>query len=103
MIQALDIALDNNNDLQIANGDFVIDYSDEVHVENILKSSKGEWKQYPLLGVALYKKIFMPTSELQLVSLKKNIKIQLEYDNYRVKKIDVTNLNQTIIDCERIR
>lgn len=31
-----DILLDNNNDLQLHNGDFVIDNSDQQHVEHIV-------------------------------------------------------------------
>jgi hypothetical protein len=103
LIQVADILLDSTDDLIIAIGDFAIGNSDEIHVEQILKSAKTEFKNFPLLGVHLNKKTLMPTSETQLVSLKKNIKIQLEYDNYRVNKIDVSNLNQTIINCERIR
>jgi len=98
-----DIALNENNDIIIKGGDFLIDYSDEVHVEQILKSAKGSWKQYPLLGVHLIKKTNMPTSETKLVALKKEMKIQLEYDNYRVNKIIVSDLNNTILDCERVR
>lgn len=97
-----DIALNENNDIIIKNGDFLIDYSDEVHVEQILKSAKGSWKQYPLLGVHLIKKTNMPTSEITIVALKKEMKIQLEYDNYRVNKISLSNLNNAIIDCDRI-
>lgn len=103
MTAAKDISLDNNNDILIKEGDFVIDYSDEVHVENILKAAKSSWKQYPLLGVHLIMKTQMPTSEIRLVALKKEIKIQLEYDGYQVNKISVADLNNTIIDCERIR
>ena len=102
MIAVKDIALDSNNDIIIKDGDFVIDFSDEVHVENILKAAKSSWKQYPLLGVHLIKKINMPTSETKLVGLKKEMKIQLEYDNYKVNKISISDLNNTIIDCERI-
>lgn len=97
-----DIALNEVNDIIIKNGDFLVDYSDEVHVEQILKAAKGSWKQYPLLGVHLIKKINMPTSEIKLVALKKEMKIQLEYDNYRVNKISLSNLNNAIIDCDRI-
>lgn len=102
MATVKDIALNTDNEIIIKDGDFFIDYSDEVHVEQILKSAKGSWKQYPLLGVHLIKKTNMPTSETKLVALKKEMKIQLEYDNYRVNKINVSNLNNAIIDCDRI-
>ena len=45
-----DILLDSNNDLQLYNGDFVIDNSDQQHVEHIVHAQKGEYKNYPITG-----------------------------------------------------
>ena len=39
-----DILLDSNNDLQLYNGDFVIDNSDQQHVEHIVHAQKGEYR-----------------------------------------------------------
>ncbi len=39
-----------NNDLGIENGDLVIDESDEQNVVLLLRLSKGNIKQYPLVG-----------------------------------------------------
>lgn len=100
-MESKDFNINDDGDLIIENGDFQIALSEEIHVEHILRSAKGDWKQYPLLGVHLDEKAKMPTSQTRIVELKKEIKIQLEYDNYSVKKVDLTNFENVIIACER--
>ena len=50
----IDIQIDNNtNDLVIQNGDFVIAEADKTQAKFIILASKGEIRQYPLLGVGI--------------------------------------------------
>lgn len=97
-----DIALDEDGDL-LMTSDFVIEASDEMHIEHILKSFKSEWKESVLVGVGLNASIKMPTTETKVLDLKKEIKLQLEYDDYRVNGIDLTNLENIVLDVVRIR
>ncbi len=48
---AQDLLLDENGDLLIQNGDFVIGDSSYQDVKMIIQSAPGEWKQYPTVGV----------------------------------------------------
>jgi len=45
-----DILMDENGDVYAKTGDFVIDASDDQHVQHILESAKGDYKQFPLIG-----------------------------------------------------
>lgn len=48
-----DFQLDADGDLNIAGGDFTVGPSDVQHVEDIIESFAGMWKQNPLLGVGI--------------------------------------------------
>lgn len=48
-----DFQLDEDGDLNIAHGDFTVGPSDVQHVEDIIQSFAGMWKQNPLLGVGI--------------------------------------------------
>lgn len=95
-----DIQLDNNGDLDVRNGDFIIGESDEQHVESILNAAQGTWKQHPLLGANLPKRTKMPITVSSRAKLNKNIKLQLEYDAFTVNSI-VFVKDDIIIDCDR--
>ena len=68
-----DITLDNNNDLQIVDGDFLVSVSDEQNIELLLISCAGQ--QYPLVGAnikgdinGLFNDVMKNTIKQQLVS-----------------------------------
>ena len=84
-----DILLDKTGDLDIQNGDIVIGYSDNQHQEHILLANKGDYKQFPELGVGINKMLndddFLPF----LIEAKKNFEydgpkiISLIYENFK--------------------
>lgn len=74
-----------DNDLSILNGDFVIQESDQQHIELIIDSWVGSWKQFALCGVGIDNFI---KSSGQQQALSRQISVQLEADNY--SNIDVT-------------
>lgn len=83
-----DILLNNaNDDLLIENGDFVIGDSDKQNVKLIVDSFKGEFKEFPLVGFGAIGYVKTNTSEMKF---KRDLKIQLENDNYLNPKIDVS-------------
>ncbi|OXA83668.1 hypothetical protein [Flavobacterium columnare] len=88
-----DFVLDKDNDLMFANGDFFVANSDQQHLELILNSQQGEWKENPDLGVNLIK------SQSGLIDrfLKRNIKVQLEADGF---DIEILNIGTTGIELK---
>jgi len=103
-IAVKDFALDENGDLKIVNGDFSVEFSDEDHVEDILLSSLGHWKQFPLLGIEIEKQI--STNNNQQQTFRRKIQQQLQSDGYKVGNISfsiVNNILEYDIDFVRIR
>lgn len=79
-----DIALDENNDLIIRNGDLVVADSLDQEVGLILQSNQGQWRQHPLLGPSLTSLI----KSNDISKLKRRIKIHLGHDNKTAEKVD---------------
>jgi len=96
-----DFALDENGDLLIINGDFVIEDSSNQNIEDILNSYKGYYKEFPFLGVGIFSYI---RSTGRVLEMKNLIKLQLESDGFRVNKINIIDLEkmEIEIDAERI-
>lgn len=78
-----DIILDNSGDLKLQNGDFVLGYSDNQHQEHILMATKGEFKEFPELGVGLNRMLSDDDYVPFLIDAKKN----LEYDGMKINNI----------------
>ena len=81
-----DLHTGENSDLFIDPnvGDFIIRDSDVAHIDNIVGTNAGEWKQYPLLGVGI---INFLNGAAGLQVAKRQIQDQLENDGYDVEKI----------------
>lgn len=79
MNEAQDILLTTDYDLAISDGDFVVDLSDLQHIELIIKTATGAWKQYPTLGVGVDK---YSGSNGQTSLLRTDININLKADGY---------------------
>jgi hypothetical protein len=88
-----DIILDDELDLQIENGDFVIAASDMQHVDHILRAHKGEYKDHPQVGIGISKYLKTTGKELEL---KREIRIQLSYDGYKNPNIILENNAQVV-------
>lgn len=78
-----DILFNQNNEIQIINGDIYIGNSDQQNVKFILEFSPGHSKQHPKIGVGL------PTMLLSNLNgeMKAKIHTQVASDGYSVKKI----------------
>ena len=97
-MDAKDIKLNPDGDLEIARGDFPIDESDQVHINHILLSNKGYWFQNPLLGVGIIDEINGATPKQ---ALRQSIRRQLIYDDYTVQNVDISD--DYIIDINAVR
>jgi hypothetical protein len=92
-----DILLDETGDLAIDNGDLLIGNSAVQHLDLLLQSNKGDWKENPLVGIDLIKKLNSSINKQNADGLKKQIKLQMEMDGFTGIKI-----NGTIEDIEII-
>ena len=99
---ATDFTLDGDSDLLIENGDFVLSHSDGMHLEHILYSNLGYWRTAPKVGVGLEQYFH---ASVGTGDVKREIKIQLEADGYKVESIDVSfkPALTVAIDAARIR
>jgi len=94
--------IQDNGDLLIQNGDFVIGLSDEQHVADIIYSSPNWWKEFPQVGVNI--QMYLSGSGIG-DELNRNLKLQLIADGYTVGKASITQLNEELIldtDAKRI-
>lgn len=78
-----DLLLNKTGDLDILNGDIIFGYSDNQHQEHILLANKGDYKEFPELGIGINNMLneddYMPF----LIEAKKN----LEYDGMKINNI----------------
>ena len=98
MATAKDISI-KLDDVVIENGDFSIVPSDQQHVQDLVQSNTGEYKEFPLLGVGA--KNFINSSG-RLPELRRSILWNLNGDGYNVRQI-VVNGNEISIDSQRTR
>ena len=86
------------NALVIKNNDLVIAESDQQHIQDIINSHYGWYREFPLLGASASDYINAPAN--RLAAFEGDIKTALKSDGYINKKIIVkefTNDNQDII------
>lgn len=89
-----------NGDLDIKNGDLVIDYSDQQHIEDLLVSEKGDFKQSPLTGIGLLNYINAPLTKENRLALEKEIRLQLLADGFEIKQVEIGTEGSVNIDAE---
>jgi hypothetical protein len=78
-----DFQLSDSGDLQITNGDFIVAPSDYAHIQDIITSFQGEWKQYPLVGCGIIKYL-KSQSGAEAINI---CKTQLQADGYSVANV----------------
>ena len=89
-----DVLLDENNDLLIENGDFVIGVSDQQQQKHILIANKGEYKAHPEVGVGIIDMINNEAYGEVLIETKK----QLNYDGMKINDVKYGLDGKLIID-----
>ena len=100
MAQVDDILVESATcDFIIEGGDIKVGKSDQQHVEHIIRSDKGHWRQWPLIGVGIDRFQKGPVIIQEIIQL---IKLQLKSDNYNVREVRVSDEGQISIDAERI-
>lgn len=86
----------------LRDADFVLLVDDFAPVEPsnlyiwfILVSSPGHWKEWPLVGVGIWK--YLQGTQSRQV-LQRNIKVQLEADVFNKPLVDITNFPTIVIN-----
>lgn len=92
-----DLILDENGDIQFdENGELVIGNATNQNQKLILISNKGEWKEFPELGVGIEQMLSNENYNEVLIEAKKN----LEYDGMEVKNIRFTETGKLMVDAK---
>jgi len=86
MALVYDIKLDNNYDLAIENGDFVIGESTTQHINLIALAAKGEWRETPLIGADIRRLL---SDETSANDVRADIQTELERDGMKVNTIEL--------------
>jgi hypothetical protein len=97
-MEVKDVILDVNNELVFESGDFKVDYSDSVHIQNLIDSFPGYWKQYPNCGVGVQNYLCSAGSQQ---ALKNEIAKQLQLDGYTIDLLKITDDYQITLDAIR--
>lgn len=88
-----DLQLDQEGDLLFENGDFSISDSEAQHIELILQSSQGQWKESPEMGANLHK----AQSGVIDRFLNRDIRVQLEADGVEINDLIITEKGIEVI------
>jgi hypothetical protein len=89
-----DFRLNQNGDLAIVNGDFVIADATLQHQEHIIIAQKGEYKEHPEIGVGIANMVLDENPRKILTQIRRNF----EYDGMKVNSLDFTD-NSIKIDA----
>lgn len=90
---AHDFLEEQEGDIKISDGDFVVGESDKDHIRDIINSSPGHWKQFPLQGIDPPRYL---NSKNTLQTLKNVINEKLTMDGYIKIVQDITLSNGSI-------
>jgi hypothetical protein len=95
-----DIIVDQTGDLEILNGDIFVNESDSQHLEFIVTADKGQFRQFPLIGVGIRR---FSNGPFDAQAIRQAIKLQLESDGYNVRKVSVSNNGTGQIEIDATR
>jgi hypothetical protein len=96
-----DILLDDNLDLAIEGGDFIVDDAEDQHQQLILIASQGSFRDSPLTGVNIATYIKTGFTQLQVDQIKQECKLQFQYDGYTSSFIKINSFEDIQINAER--
>jgi hypothetical protein len=69
------------DDIEVENGDLKVSYSDDQHIEHMLRANPGQYYQYPDVGYGIYTRL---NGKIDPQTERKLIKKSLENDNYTI-------------------
>ncbi|WP_299713634.1 oxidase [uncultured Tenacibaculum sp.] len=90
-----DFKLDETGDLLIVNGDFVIANATLQHQEHIILAQKGEYKEFPEIGVGISNMLNDENPRDVITQIRRNF----EYDGMEVNQLDFNAKGDIIVDA----
>ena len=90
-----DILLNDTGDITVVNGDLKIGDATLQHQNLILKAQKGEFKEWPELGVGILTELLNENPRELLQQIRKNF----EYDGMKVTTLKFANNGNVLIDA----
>jgi len=96
-----DFILDDDLDLKIENGDFVIGDAEEQNQQLLLIASQGSFRASPLTGVNVAQYLKTGFTQLQIDKLNQKIKLQLQFDGYLRSDVKINSFEDIQINAER--
>ena len=98
---AIDILTKNNLPI-IVDGDLVLGASDHQHIQHILFSQQGCWRQFPLVGADIKRfENEIPNQLSTTLTLSGDIIKQLKYDGFRLVQVVNPSVTNPILNVER--
>lgn len=91
MVKMVDFILDSNGDYLIQNGDFVIGFSDNQNIFDIIYTEKGEYKANPQIGCGMQRVVNGPADK---ETIKQIISSNLALDGFKVSSVKVDRINE---------
>ena len=98
---ATDILTDDTGELIIRDGDFAVGPSDEQHMQHLLWANPGTYKQFPLMGIGIFRMLNGSISPTDLNALRARIVQNATADGMQVNNLDLGNLTDMVIDISR--
>lgn len=97
----IDVLLDDEMDLAIEGGDFVLADIEDQNQQLILIASQGSFRESPLTGVNVARYIKTGFTQAQIDTLKQKIRLQLQYDGYVRSIVKINSFEDIQINAER--
>jgi len=97
-MEVKDIYTNIDRDFDFLDGDFIIDYSDNTHIQNIIESFPGYWKEFPSIGVGI---MYYLNSSGKQQELNNEISRQIKQDGYSINVLEISDDFEIEINCTR--
>lgn len=95
-----DILMNMDNDLQFADGDFIVNESGDMHIQHILQANQGQYYESPLVGVGIRKYEKSPFDRIDLARI---IREQLQADQFNIRQLKISkNTDALELDIDAI-
>jgi len=91
-----DFLLDEDGNLRIENGDFVVGDATDQNIQEIITAHKGEFKEFPEIGVGIEDMLNEDDYSEMLIEIKKN----LEYDGMTLSELRFLENGNLIVDAK---
>lgn len=86
-MEVFDFILDDTGDLVMASGDLVVDESTLGHQRDLLLANKGDFRQFPLIGVGVERELL---NDIGPSDLRVMIQREFERDGMLIDRLRVT-------------